>query len=82
MTLARKGDCRHRRGLPSSPMMADDNEIAKLLSRVHRSADGMWHVFFQGRLVYDQPGRMREFASEKVAEEYLARCKRAGRIVD
>ena len=62
--------------------MTDDNEIAKLLSRVHRSADGMWHVFFQGRLVYDPPGRVREFASEQAAEAYLARCKEAGRIVE
>jgi hypothetical protein len=62
--------------------MSDDVEIAKLLSRVHRSADGMWHVYFQGRLVYDQPGRMREFASEQVAEAYLRRCKDAGRVVE
>jgi hypothetical protein len=42
----------------------------------------MWHVFFQGRLVYDQPGRMREFASEQVAQAFLDRCKKAGRIVN
>jgi hypothetical protein len=62
--------------------MAEDNEIAKLLSRVHRSADGMYHVFFQGRLVYDQPGRMREFASEQAAKAFLDRCLGAGRIVE
>ncbi|MGH7089006.1 MAG: hypothetical protein ACREFQ_08900 [Stellaceae bacterium] len=62
--------------------MGDDDPLAKLLSRVHRSADGMWHVFFKGRLVYEPSGRMREFASEAVAKAFLERCKEAGRVVD
>jgi hypothetical protein len=62
--------------------MSNEIEIRNLLSRIHRSADGMWHVFFQGRLVYDKPGRMREFASEEVAQAYLERCKAADKIVE
>ena len=62
--------------------MADDDGIPNLLSRVHRSADGMYHVFFRGRLVYDQPGRIREFASEQAALACLERCKVAGKVVE
>jgi hypothetical protein len=62
--------------------MTDDDAINGLLSRVHRSADGMYHVFFQGRLIYDPNGRIREFASEQAAKACLERCKAAGKIVE
>ena len=62
--------------------MGDEIDIKNLLSRVHRSADGMCHVFFQGRLVYGGPGRIREFASEQAAEACLERCKAAGKVVE
>jgi hypothetical protein len=62
--------------------MSESNGIEGLLSRVHRSADGTWHVYFQGRLVYDASGHMRKFAGEALATAYLERCKAAGRIVE
>jgi hypothetical protein len=62
--------------------MSNDNDIKSLLSRIHRSADGMFHVFFQGRLVYDVSGRIREFASEQAANACLERCKAAGKVVE
>jgi hypothetical protein len=62
--------------------MSDDADIKNLLSRIHRSADGMYHVFFQGRLVYDESGRIREFASEQAASACLERCKTAGKVVE
>ena len=59
-----------------------DDAIQNLLSRIHRSADGMYHVFFRGRLLYEQNGRIREFASEQAAQACLERCKAAGKIVE
>jgi hypothetical protein len=63
-------------------MSDDDDALQNLLSRVHRSADGMYHVFFHGRLLYEQGGRIREFASEQAALACLDRCKAAGKVVE
>ena len=59
--------------------VADD--IKNPSNRVDRSADGKFHAFWRGQVVY-QSGRIKEFETERDAREYLARCDAVDRILE
>jgi hypothetical protein len=56
------------------------DEIKNPSNRVDRSADGTYHAFWHGRVVY-QNGRVKHFKTEDEAWEYLARCDLEGKII-
>ena len=58
--------------------MAD--KIKNPHNRVDCSANGTFHAFWNGRLVYEN-GRVKRFETEREAWEYLARCDEAGKII-
>jgi hypothetical protein len=45
------------------------------------SINGKYHVLWRGQLVNNRDGRMREFATDREAWDFLARCDTAGRII-
>jgi hypothetical protein len=56
------------------------DEIKNTSNRVDRSANGRFHVFWRGQLVYVN-GKVREFETERGAAEYLNRCDASGRAL-
>jgi len=56
-------------------------EIKNPSNRVDRSANGRFHAFWRGQVVYDN-GRVREFETERDASSYLGRCDTAGKVID
>ena len=58
--------------------MAD--EIKDPSNTVDRAADGVFHAFWHGRVVFEN-GRVKRFKTEREAWEYLARCDLAGKII-
>jgi hypothetical protein len=50
-------------------------------NQVHRSANGKWHVFWRGQVVYGESGGVLEFDTEHDASRFLDQCDAAGRIV-
>lgn len=49
-------------------------------NRVDRSANGKFHAFWHGRVVFEN-GRVKRFETEREAWEYLARCDLADKII-
>ena len=49
-------------------------------NRVDCSANGAYHAFWRGRVVYEN-GRVKRFKAESEAWAYLARCDEAGKII-
>lgn len=58
--------------------MAD--KISNPSNRVDPSANGMFHAFWHGRVVFEN-GRVKRFETEREAWEFLARCDLAGKII-
>ena len=56
------------------------DEIRNPSNRVDRSADGTFHAFWHGQMVY-QNGRVKRFKIEDEASEFLARCDLEGKII-
>ena len=56
------------------------NEIKNPSNKVDCAADGVFHAFWRGRIVY-QNGRVKRFKTESEAWEYLARCDVEGKII-
>ena len=56
------------------------DEIKNQNNRVDPSHDGKFHVFWNGRVVYEN-GRVKRFETESEAWEFLARCDLAGKII-
>jgi hypothetical protein len=57
--------------------MRDD--IKNLDSRVDRSANGTFHAFWRGQVVYEN-GKVREFDTERDALGHFERCNAAGMV--
>jgi hypothetical protein len=57
--------------------MTDENEI--LSNRVDRSANGTYHPYWHGQVVYEN-GRVKRFETDSEAWAFLARCDDAGKI--
>ncbi len=49
-------------------------------NRVDASANGKFHAFWCGRVVFEN-GRVKRFETAREAWEYLARCDAAGKII-
>ena len=56
------------------------DEIKNPSSRVDPSANGKFHAFWRGRVVFEN-GRVKRFETESEAWEFLARCDAAGKII-
>lgn len=56
------------------------DEIKNHRNKVDRSADGVFHAFWHGRVVFEN-GRVKRFKTEREAWEFLARCDLVGKIV-
>jgi hypothetical protein len=56
------------------------DEIKNPSNRVDSSANGKFHAFWRGRMVFEN-GRVKRFESESEAWEYLARCDLTGKIL-
>ena len=52
----------------------------KIKNPNNRVDDGKFHVFWNGRVVYEN-GRVKRFETESEACEFLARCDLAGKII-
>jgi hypothetical protein len=51
------------------------DEIKNSNNQVSQSANGRFHAFRHGYVVYDDNGRVREFETERAAWDYLRRDK-------
>lgn len=49
-------------------------------NRVDQTANGAFHAFWNGRVVYEN-GRVKRFETENEAWEFLARCDLVGKII-
>jgi hypothetical protein len=49
-------------------------------NRVDASANGKFHAFWHGQVVFEN-GRVKRFETEREAWEFLARCDLAGKII-
>ena len=58
-------------------MTAENNNQ---INRVDSLADGTYHAFWRGRMVYEN-GRVKRFKAENEAWAFLARCDEAGKII-
>lgn len=56
------------------------DEIKNPSNRVDPSANGTFHAFWHGRVVYEN-GRVKRFETETEALEFLARCDLEGKII-
>ena len=56
------------------------DESKDQINRVDYSANGPYHAFWRGRMVYEN-GRVKRFTTESEAWAYLARCDEAGKII-
>ena len=55
-------------------------KIKNASNRVDHSANGNFHAFWRGRVVYEK-GRVKRFETEREAWEYLTYCDTAGKII-
>ena len=56
------------------------DEIKNPNNRVDRSANGGFIAIWRGQVVYEN-GRVKKFATERDAGNYLTRCDAAGEII-
>ena len=56
------------------------DEIKNRKNRVDHSADGTFHAFWNGQVVY-QNGRVKRFKTEDDAWEFLSQCDLEGKII-
>ncbi len=56
------------------------DEIKNPSNRVDPLANGTFHAFWRGRMVYEN-GRVKRFETETEARKFLARCDLAGKII-
>jgi hypothetical protein len=56
------------------------SEIKTNENRVDRSANGTFHAFWRGRVVFEN-GRVKRFETESEAWEFLSHCDLAGNII-
>jgi hypothetical protein len=59
-------------------VMTDENENPN--NGVDCSANGSYHAYWHGRVVYEN-GRVKRFETESEARAFLARCDVAGKII-
>ena len=56
------------------------DEIKTPSNSVDPAANGKFHAFWRGRMVFEN-GRVKRFETEREAWEYLARCDLADKII-
>jgi hypothetical protein len=63
-----------------APVVNMTDETKNPINRVDPSTGGKFHAFWRGQMAYEN-GRVKRFATEGAAWDYLAQCELAGKII-